>query len=81
MKEIIAGSIILSLLTLAAWIAVVIFISKEFEHIAVLKGHDGRRYFWWTFFLGPVGMLMVIALPTVSRPDRYEDDPDDLPGI
>ena len=67
---------------MAAWIAVIIFVAKEFEHIADMKGHDGRRYFWWTFFLGPVGMLMVIALPVVNKKEvRAEDDFDDLPGI
>ena len=28
-----------------------------------MKGHEGDTYFWCTFFLGVVGMLMVIALP------------------
>ena len=39
------------------------FIAKEFQRIAQMKGHDEQRYFWWTFLMGPVGMMMVIALP------------------
>ena len=42
------------------------FISKEFQDIAQKKGHGGVRYFWWTFFTGAVGMLMVVALPDRS---------------
>ena len=41
-------------------------ISKQFGEIAEMKGHDGSPYFWFTFFLGMVGMLMVIALPTIT---------------
>ena len=40
-----------------------IFIAVEFQRIAAMKGHDLQRYFWYTFLMGPVGMLMVIALP------------------
>lgn len=42
------------------------FIAAEFRAIAVMKGHTSVRYFWWTFLLGPVGMLMVAALPVVT---------------
>lgn len=38
-------------------------IAREFRRIAEDKGHDGRRYFHFCFWLGLVGMLMVIALP------------------
>ena len=37
--------------------------SEEFFRIAQEKGYDDRKYFWYTFFLGVCGMLMVIALP------------------
>ena len=40
-------------------------IAKKFEEIAEMKGHEGSTYFWFTFFFGTVGMLMVIALPEV----------------
>lgn len=38
-------------------------IAREFRRIAEDKGHNGRRYFHFCFWLGLVGMLMVIALP------------------
>ena len=59
-----------------AWIVGIIivllidyFVAQEFEAIAVLKGYYGKPYFWWTFFLGIVGMLMVIALPNIKNDD------------
>ena len=56
------------------------FIAAEFRRIAALKGHDLARYFWWTFFLGPVGMMMVIALPQEPKAPE-EVKPDELPDI
>ena len=44
-----------------------------FRDIAEMKGHEGRKYFWWTFILGPVGMMMVIALPDMYA--RHEQQP------
>ena len=81
LKELIAGSVFLSLLIFALAIFLNYCIAKEFERIAEMKGHAGRRYFWWTFFTGLIGMLMVAALPTMSPAAREEDDPDDLPEI
>ena len=45
------------------WLIVWICVAAEFRNIAAMKGHDESKYFWWTFLLGPVGMMMVIALP------------------
>ncbi|MBQ3081243.1 MAG: DUF4339 domain-containing protein [Clostridia bacterium] len=42
-------------------------VSKKFAEIAEMKGHKGSAYFWFTFLMGLVGMLMVIALPCVER--------------
>lgn len=39
------------------------FIADEYQTIAMRKGYCARRYFWWCFFLGIVGYLMVVALP------------------
>ena len=39
------------------------FIGKEFEYIANEKGYTSKKYFWWTFLFGFVGIPMVIALP------------------
>ena len=42
-------------------------IAKKFSEIAEMKGHDGDIYFWFTFFFGICGMLMVVALPDKSK--------------
>jgi len=44
-------------------IAIQYNIAKVFQQIAEAKYFEGKPYFYWTFFLGIVGMLMVIALP------------------
>ncbi len=44
-------------------IAVAYFAAKEFELIAKDKGYADKKYFWWTFLAGLVGIPMVIALP------------------
>lgn len=38
-----------------------IITANAFEKIAVEKGYSG--YFWWCFFLGLAGWIMVAALP------------------
>ena len=56
------------------------FVGKEFQRIAAMKGHEETRYFWWTFLMGPVGMMMVIALPQkAAAPEEVK--PDELPEI
>ena len=44
-------------------IVVCFMVASEFAEIANKKGYDGAKYFWYTFFLGIIGALMVIALP------------------
>ena len=44
-------------------ITVAYFAAKEFELIAKEKGYTSKKYFWWTFLFGAVGISMVIALP------------------
>lgn len=48
-----------------------ILVTFKFSAIAEMKGHEG--YFWWCFWLGAIGWMMVIALPdrgiAPSRPD------------
>ena len=56
------------------------FVAAEFRRIAAMKGHDEARYFWWTFLVGPVGMLMVVALPQKAAVPE-EVKPDELPEI
>ena len=51
------------------------FVAAEFRRIAAMKGYDEARYFWWTFLVGPVGMLMVVALPQEAKvPDAVKPD-------
>lgn len=63
---------------------VLFFVAGEFQEIAEMKGHESRRYFWWTFLTGVPGMLMVIALPNLNvmvpaagnaRPQTYVPTP------
>ena len=63
-------------------IYLLICIAKEFQHIAAMKGHPEKRWFWWTLFLGMIGMLMVVALPD-NRIEAQKDAPADeeLPEI
>lgn len=64
-----------------------VFVAREFRKIAAMKGHDEAKYFWWTFFMGPVGMLMVVALPqrieasAAPTPTAAAPAPDELPDI
>lgn len=55
------------------------FIAKKFEEIAEMKGHIGSTYFWYTFILGLVGMLMVIALPIKDKESSHKDANTTLP--
>ena len=62
------------------------FIASEFRHIAAKKGFDERKYFWWTFLLSFIGMLMVIALPDhgVNKtvvPVNTQLEDDELPDL
>lgn len=38
-------------------------IANNFYNIAKTKGFNNKKYFWFCFWLGIVGYLMVIALP------------------
>ena len=38
-------------------------IAKEFEAAAIAKGYTEKKYFWYSFLLGIIGYLLVIALP------------------
>lgn len=54
---------LLLLIPIAALLILDYFIADEFRCIAQRKGYCGRKYFWWSFFTGFVGYLMVAALP------------------
>lgn len=38
-------------------------IAREFSNAAEDKGYPEQKYLWICFFLGPIGYLLVIALP------------------
>lgn len=71
--------ILIIILCLIVELILAIFIAKEFENIAEMKGHYGRKYFWWSFWLGLVGWLMVIALP--NKTVTMKQSTDELPEI
>ena len=47
------------------------FVAKECQRIAKEKGFSSSKYFWWTFWVLPVGMAMVIALPDLKARGAY----------
>ena len=55
--------VFLALIALTLSLAVNVIISLAFACIADDKGHRWLPYFFFTFFFGIVGMLMVVALP------------------
>lgn len=78
MDEIVLVIIASSIVFLIIWG----FIAAEFRRIATMKGHPEARYFWWTFLTGPIGMLMVVALPQkVEAPVVETPKLDELPDI
>ncbi len=42
-------------------------ICKDFHTAAVQKGYEGKKYFWYGFFFGLAGYLLVIALPDKKK--------------
>lgn len=54
--------VLLFLLSIAI-IVLIYFIAKVFQEIAADKGYNDTKYFWWTFWVTPVGISMVLALP------------------
>ena len=73
---------VIVLLVVVAVLVLFHFAGKEFERIAKMKGHSEKRYYWWSFLMGPIGYSMVIALP--DRADKVEATRilnDDLPDL
>lgn len=60
--------VLCSLVLLAILIYIDYLIAEEFDNIAEQKGYsESNKYFWYCFWLGIVGYLMVIALPNNSN--------------
>lgn len=76
-------TIIIPVLIIVVYFVIWLLAAQVFEEIAEMKGHNGKRFFWWCFFVGPVGMMMVIALP--DRRNGYgntnETVIDELPDL
>lgn len=57
------------------------FIAKEFYQIAVEKGYEDKRYFWYSFLMPVSGYAMVIALPDHSNNIVEAVVSDELPEL
>lgn len=49
-----------------------VYICNQFKTAAADKGYEGRRFFWIPFFLGIIGILLIIALPNRKLTDIME---------
>ena len=47
-------------------------IAKEFYVIALSKGHNHPKYFWYCFLFGIAGYLLIIALPNIMN-QKFKD--------
>ena len=47
------------------WIAILVLIDIIFGYIAMTIGRKGA-YFWWGFFLGPVGVMFVFFVESLN---------------
>lgn len=56
-------AIFLTILGIALAIILNCVIADQFHRCAIDKGYEERRFFWFPFFFGLIGYLMVIALP------------------
>lgn len=46
------------------------YIAKSFQEAAEDKGYFSKKYFHLTFWLPPIGMILVVALPDLNA-QRY----------
>ncbi len=61
--EITIGALIALGVILLIDLVIHIILAVQFRKIAVMKGHESVKYFWFPFLFGLVGILMVVALP------------------
>lgn len=77
----------LSLLLVVLWLFVGAYVASAFQEVAEEKGFkNSRKYFWLTFLLGIVGMLLVVALPDrkgkdVGTNQQVDVANDELPDL
>ncbi len=67
--------LVLVIIVLADW-----FIAHTFYEIAQMKGHNERKYFWWSF-VGLPGWFMVVALPDRNLSMKKNANNDELPEL
>lgn len=60
------GLLLVYLIVVAVALYIDYLIANEFYNIARQKGYETKKYFWFCFWLGIVGYLMVIALPNLK---------------
>lgn len=61
------------------FLVVDLLIAAEFQNVAEIKGFNGSlKYFWITFFLGIIGMLLVVALPDRAKKEEVSNELPDL---
>ncbi len=60
------GGMIVIILGITIALVIQFFIAKQFEKIAIMKGHPNAHAFAWCFWLGIVGYIYVAALPNIS---------------
>lgn len=67
----------LIILGVAIWVDWIL--AKQFFEVAQQKGHSENKYFWFCFWLGVIGYLLVIALP--DRGNTRQAASDELPDL
>ncbi len=60
------GIILYCIIPIAIAIIISYIAASAFDEIAVSKGYKQKSYFWYCFWLGLAGWLMVVALPDRS---------------
>ena len=58
---------ILYFLLIIFFLLVHIKLASEFHNIAIIKGYDEVKYFWYCFLFGIIGYMLIIALPDSSE--------------
>lgn len=67
------------LLILVIAVVLAYFTAKWFYGVAVEKGYNDKKYFWICFWLGYIGIPLIIALP--DRGNRVQPVIDELPDL
>ena len=57
-----------SLIGLALYLWLCYYLAEQFYEAAKAKGYSDKKYFWITFWLGPIGYWLIIALPDRGAP-------------